>query len=204
VPVDKSFGPSLGRTIGDLVGVSRPGERDFIKRVIGLPGDKVACCDVPGANGRITVNGQPIDEAYLFDNSPPDVPPNPRVCGSRQFTTVTIPPGHMWVMGDHRGVSQDARCEGPVPIENVIGRAFVIVWPSSRFTGLDVPPVWKDFAAAHPTAAGHPAALTPKGDLRQPGNDPLTDVIIMPFLVTAGISARSGLTFSARRRRLRS
>src|ERR1700759_1003647 len=61
-PISQSFGAKLGRTIGDLVGVSRPGERDFIKRVIGLPGDKVACCD---AQGRITVNNVSIDEPYI-------------------------------------------------------------------------------------------------------------------------------------------
>ena len=60
-----SFGEKLGRTVGDLVGVARPGEKDFIKRVIGLPGDRVACCD---EEGRVTVNGVSLDEsAYLMD-----------------------------------------------------------------------------------------------------------------------------------------
>src|SRR3954452_11276256 len=68
-PVSQTFAAKLGRTIGDLVEVSRPGERDFIKRVIGLPGDKVACCD---AKGRITVNGEPVDEPYVQENSPLD------------------------------------------------------------------------------------------------------------------------------------
>src|SRR3954470_20836603 len=149
-PVSQTFAAKLGRTIGDLVGVSRPGERDFIKRVIGLPGDKVACCD---DQGRITVNGVPIDEPYIFENSSLDQPPNPRQCTSRRFTEVVVPAGQMFVMGDHRAVSQDARCQGPVPIDNVIGRAFVIVWPSSRFTSLSVPDVWKTYAADHPTAA---------------------------------------------------
>jgi signal peptidase I len=193
--VPTGFGPQLGRTIGDLVGVSRPGEKDFIKRVIGLPGDKVACCD---DQGRITVNGEPIDEPYLFENSP-DITPTPGQCSSRRFDTVTVPPGDMFVMGDHRSVSLDARCQGPVPIENIIGRAFVIVWPSERFSGLSVPDNWKSFAAAQPVAA--PA---PEGDARRDGLDPTTGAVIMPFLLTAGISARSGLTFSARRRRLRS
>lgn len=194
-PISQNFGAKLGRTIGDLVGISRPGERDFIKRVIGLPGDKVACCD---AQGRITVNGTPVNEPYVQDNSPLDAPPNPRQCTSRRFAEVTVPAGEMFVMGDHRAVSQDARCQGPVPISNVIGRAFVIVWPSSRFTSLKVPPNWKAFAAAHPTAAA-PAATLPKRD-----DNPTTDVIVLPFLFSAGLSARSGLSFAARRRRLRS
>jgi len=191
-PLSKSFGAKLGRTIGDLVGVSRPGERDFIKRVIGLPGDKVACCD---DKGRITVNGVPIDEPYIFDNSPLEAPPNPRQCTSRRFSEVTVPAGEMFVMGDHRGVSQDARCQGPVPIDNIIGRAFVVVWPSKHFTSLTVPPNWKAYGSAHPVA-------DPVRPLRAP--DPSTGIVALPFLLSVGLSARSGLPFTARRRRLRS
>jgi signal peptidase I len=194
-PVSQTFAAKLGRTIGDLVGVSRPGERDFIKRVIGLPGDKVACCD---DKGRITVNGVPMDEPYVQDNSPLDAPPNPRQCTSRRFSEVTVPAGEMFVMGDHRAVSQDARCQGPVPIGNVIGRAFVIVWPSSRFTGLSVPENWKAYGAAHPVAEGTPGTIPAKDP------DPATGVLVMPLLLSVGLSARSGLTFTARRRRLRS
>src|SRR3954452_20595038 len=195
-PVSNSFVAKLGRTVGDLVGVSRPGERDFIKRVIGLPGDKVACCD---SKGRITVNGVGIDEPYIADGSNSDLsqPPNPTQCTSRRFTEVTIPPGEMFVMGDHRGVSQDARCQGPVPIKNIIGRAFVIVWPSSRFTSLSVPDVWKTYAADHPTAAA-------ENQLPVRRDTPTPDVFVLPFLLSAGLSARSGLNFAARRRRLRS
>jgi len=192
-PISQAFGAKLGRTVGDLVGISRPGERDFIKRVIGLPGDKIACCD---AQGRITVNGTPVNEPYVQDDSPLDAPPNPRQCTSRRFAEITVPAGEMFVMGDHRAVSQDARCQGPVPISNVIGRAFVIVWPSSRFASLTVPPDWTAFAAGHPTAA---AGTVPKG-----GHTPATDVIVLPFLFSAGLSARSGLSLAARRRRLRS
>ncbi|MEU8814036.1 signal peptidase I [Actinoplanes sp. NPDC048796] len=189
--VSNSFVAKLGRTVGDLVGVSRPGERDFIKRVIGLPGDKVACCD---AKGRITVNGVGIDESYIADgfNSDLNQPPNPNQCTSRRFTEVTVPPGEMFVMGDHREVSQDARCQGPVPIDNVIGRAFVIVWPSSRFTSLSVPDVWKTYAENHPTAAGLPERR----------NSPSTELFALPFLLSGALSARSGLPFSIRRRRL--
>ena len=189
--VSNTFAAKLGRTIGDLVGVSRPGERDFIKRVIGLPGDKVACCD---AKGRITVNGVGIDESYIADgfNSDINQPPNPNQCTSRRFAEVTVPAGEMFVMGDHRSVSQDARCQGTVPIENIIGRAFVIVWPSSRFTSLSVPDVWKAFAAEQPTAAPLPERR----------NNPAPGVLALPFLVSAGLSARSGLPFVTRRRRL--
>lgn len=188
--VSQAFAAKLGRTVGDLVGVSRPGERDFIKRVIGLPGDKIACCD---EQGRITVNGESIDEPYVEENSSLDAPPRAGECTSRKFAEVTVPAGEMFVMGDHRLVSQDARCQGPVPIDNVIGRAFIIVWPSSRFTGLSVPDNWKSFAA--------PAATGAEPIRREP--DPVTDVVIAPLLLSVGLSARSGLTLVSRRRRLR-
>src|SRR5689334_500673 len=186
-PISNTFGAKLGRTIGDLVGVSRPGERDFIKRVIGVAGDKVACCD---SEGRITVNGVPIDEPYVEENSPLDQPPNPRQCSSRRFAEVVVPEGEMFVMGDHRLVSQDARCQGPVPIDNVIGRAFVVVWPTSRFTSLSVPEVWQRYDAAHPVSAA------PLGARRDDEPDPGTTALIFPMLLTVGLSARSGLSLT--------
>jgi signal peptidase I len=194
-PVSDAFIAKLGRTVGDLVGISRPGERDFIKRVIGLPGDKVACCD---EQGRITVNGVGIDEPYISEgfNSDLNQPPIPGQCTSRRFAEVTVPAGQMFVMGDHRSVSQDARCQGPVPIENIIGRAFVVVWPSDRFNSLSVPDVWKQFAEDQPTAAG----VKPQP---QPKADPVVAANIFPLLIGAALSARSGMSFVTRRRRLR-
>ncbi|MET8268490.1 signal peptidase I [Micromonospora arida] len=151
----------LGRTVGDLVGVSRPGEKDFIKRVIGLPGDRVKCCD---SQGRVTVNGTPLNESYVLRDSPLDLPPNPAECRSRRFDEIVVPPGQIFVMGDHREVSQDARCQGPVPIDNVVGRAFMVVWPSSRWNALSVPSTFEDVsgpATASPGAT--PARPTPQG-----------------------------------------
>lgn len=194
-PVSNTFLAKLGRTIGDLVGVSRPGEKDFIKRVIGLPGDKVACCD---AEGRITVNGVSIDEAYIDKgfNSDLSQPPIAGQCSSRRFAEVTVPAGEMFVMGDHRKVSLDARCQGTVPIENIIGRAFVTVWPSDRFTGLDIPDVWKQFGEQYPAAAAaHPVKA------REP--EPIVAGSLFPLLLGAVLSARSSMSFVTRRRRLR-
>ena len=101
-------------------------EEDLIKRVIGIGGDHVVCCD---PQGRITVNGMALDEQdYLF---PGDVP-------SEDTFDVTVPPGSLWLMGDHRSRSADARRHqddergGMVPAERVIGRAFVLVWPLDR------------------------------------------------------------------------
>ncbi|ASW54013.1 signal peptidase I [Plantactinospora sp. KBS50] len=165
----------LGRTLGDLVGVSRPGEKDFIKRVIALPGDKVACCD---ADGRVTVNGHSLDEsAYLWQDSPLDLPANPQECRSRQFDEVVVPPGQLFVMGDHRLVSQDARCQGPVPIANVIGRAFIIIWPHERWATLPVPATFADVPDAQAAAAFGPvpvAGTAPPAGTQPPGGaDPV-------------------------------
>jgi len=92
-------------------------ERDVIKRVIGLGGDEVRCCD---AQGRVLVNGRPLDEPYVYEDN------------NMAFGPVTVPAGQLWVMGDHRGDSQDSRFVGPIPAANVVGQAFVRVWPLSR------------------------------------------------------------------------
>jgi signal peptidase I len=103
----------------------------LIKRVIGLPGDHVQCCD---AKGRLMVNGVPIDETYLFPGNTP----------SDKTFDVTVPAGNLWVMGDHRGVSEDSRWHlnlnnGMVPVKDVVGKAFVVVWPLGRASTLGVP-----------------------------------------------------------------
>ncbi|WP_239167598.1 signal peptidase I [Catellatospora coxensis] len=126
---DAGFFSKLGRTVGDLVGISQPGEKDFIKRVIGLPGDRVSCCDV---DGRIYVNGVPIDEPYVIRNSPRG-DKGDKTCNTRDFDEVIVEPGMLFVMGDHRLVSQDSRCQGQVPIDDVIGKAMVVALPFSRW-----------------------------------------------------------------------
>lgn len=110
-------------------------EQDLIKRVVGVPGDRVRCCE---PNGRVSVNGVPLDETYLFPGNPPS---------DRSFD-VTVPPGRLWAMGDHRAVSADSRAHrneaggGTIPKGNVVGRAFVVVWPPDRWAGLPVPPTY--------------------------------------------------------------
>ncbi|MFD0773049.1 signal peptidase I [Streptomonospora algeriensis] len=110
-----------------------PNGRDYIKRVIGVPGDTVACCD---AQNRVTVNGQPLNEPYLFPGS---------LTEPKQFGPVTVPEDHVWVMGDHRGASRDSRShqsepgEGSVPVDHVVGRASLIVWPFDRWSTLPSP-----------------------------------------------------------------
>ncbi|SBT37688.1 signal peptidase I [Micromonospora narathiwatensis] len=185
-----NFVGRVGRTLGDLVGISRPGEKDFIKRVIGVPGDRIWCCD----QGRVVVNGVPLDEqSYVSEDSPDDLPPNARECRSRQFTEVVVPPGQIFVMGDHRLVSQDARCQGPVPVSNVVGRAFMIVWPSQRWATLPVPQTFTDLP--QPDAApARPVPVDP---------DPAGGVVlVIPVTAALSVLARSGRPRLARQRRL--
>jgi signal peptidase I len=126
-------------------------DQDLIKRVIGIPGDRVKCCD---GKGRITINDVPLDEPYLYPGNPP----------SNSSFDVKVPPGRIWVMGDHRGVSADSRAHmdeeggGTVPLDNVVGRAFVIVWPASRWDNLPVPPTF-DTRNLQGAAGGLPLTL---------------------------------------------
>jgi signal peptidase I len=139
---------ALSRGVHDLlVGlgvVPEDGGGYLVRRVIGLPGDQVMCCD--GA-GRIEVNSAPIDEPYLY---PGDLP-------NSQLFSVTLPRGYLWVMGDHRSVAQVSRAhpeleDGMVPRSSVIGTAFVIVWPVERAWRLSAPPDGRDHRDA--TAPG--------------------------------------------------
>jgi signal peptidase I len=127
----------VGRLFGEIVGLAPPRDTDFIKRVIGVGGDRVICCD---ADGRITVNGVPLDEeSYLYRNNPP----------SKQPFDVLVPEGTLWVMGDHRSASADSRSHmgdpggGFVPVDRVIGRAFAVVWPLGNAQILEIPPTFE-------------------------------------------------------------
>lgn len=116
----------LLREAGAAVGLVRPPETDYVKRVIGVGGDRVRCCD---ERGRIEVNGVPLDEGYLHDGDDPSAVP----------FDIEVPQGRLWVMGDHRSDSSDSRDHlgdaggGTVPVERVIGRADRIAWPMEHW-----------------------------------------------------------------------
>lgn len=114
----------------EFVGLYPAGDNHLIKRVIGLPGDTVVCCD---KKKRITVNGTPISESYLHEGDQP----------SSQKFKATVPAGKVWVMGDHRSDSSDSRFHddgtgktGSVPIDHITGRAKATVWPFDRMRWL--------------------------------------------------------------------
>jgi signal peptidase I len=89
-----------------------------VKRVIGLPGDHVACCD---SRGRITVDGRALDETYLYPGDPP----------SRIRFSATVGKGQVWVMGDHRNISVDSRKWGAIPASSIVGRVLFVAHGSS-------------------------------------------------------------------------
>ncbi|WP_350349663.1 signal peptidase I [Agromyces sp. G08B096] len=118
-----------------FVGLSAPDSNDhLVKRVIGLPGDHVVCCN---ALGQMSVNGVPLDESVYVT-----LPPGEEKV-SRDDFDATVPEGSLWVMGDNRYNSKDSRYNGEtplkgfVPIENVVGKAFVVSWPIAHWAWLD-------------------------------------------------------------------
>lgn len=132
--------------IGSAIGIAPSGGSDFIKRVIGVGGDTVAC-----KNDVLTVNGRVLHEPYLYPRSHPCAGPG----GTFDGQTKTVPKGELFVMGDHRDDSDDSRVNGFVPVKDVIGRAFVVIWPISDWKTLPVPSTFKQVGLA---AAGVPGA----------------------------------------------
>ena len=118
-----------------LVGLSAPDSDDhLVKRIIGLPGDTVVCCN---PLGQITINGVPIDETDYIKV------PSGESAASRDAFDIVVPEESLWVLGDNRYRSKDSRYnqdqpgKGFVPLENVVGRAFLVTWPLDRFGMLD-------------------------------------------------------------------
>jgi signal peptidase I len=114
----------LGRVasaVGGFLGVA-PSERDFVKRVVGVGGDRVVCCD---ASGRLTVNGAALAEPYLKGGD----------SASDVGFDIVVPPGRLWLMGDHRSDSADSRAHlgdpggGTVPTGRVVGKVVLTFWP---------------------------------------------------------------------------
>ena len=134
---------------GDIVVFTPPGgsssSTPFIKRVIGLPGDVLDL-----RNGHVFINGQEINEPYVYpgDSTEP----------KSSLHHWVVPPNALFLMGDYRKVSQDSRAFGPVPIANIIGRAWLRYWPLDTFEVLATPR-YPDLSPLAPAAS--PAAVDP-------------------------------------------
>lgn len=127
-PVQKAVGAVL-----DFVGLgASDSDQHLVKRVIGLPGDRITCCN---ALGQMSVNGVPLKEPYVL------LPAGVQAVSAKAFS-VTVPAGTIWVMGDNRYSSADSRYhmddpgKGFVPLDDVVGRAFVVSWPLSHWSWL--------------------------------------------------------------------
>ncbi|WP_026360988.1 signal peptidase I [Amycolatopsis nigrescens] len=134
------------QSIGSVVGLAPPDERDFVKRIIAVGGQTVQCCD---ANNRVIVDGKALDEPYIHWE---ELRPQQQA----RFDPVRVPEGMVWVMGDNRNDSMDSRYQGgggergAVPVDNIIGKARIIVLPPGR---------WGGVSDHNPQAAAQPAAL---------------------------------------------
>ena len=166
----------------------------YIKRVIGLPGDRVACCD---AQGRVTVNGVPLNESsYIYPGNPP----------SFKFSEV-VPAGHLWVMGDHRSDSDDSRYHpgdpggGAIPENEVVGRAFLIIWPPSQIRDLPIPSTFQQ-ASLRAGAAGA-AVLGVSRTAVTVGGAALSGVAAVPVAGAASAAGVIGAPLLLLRRRRR-
>jgi signal peptidase I len=141
-------GPAVRR--GDIIVYDVPaqtgniGPGAYVKRLIGLPGDHVACCD---AAGDVTVNGKALRETYLYPGDGP----------SKIRFSVTLRAGEAWVMGDHRDISLDSRGYGPVPTADIVGWAFQVKRGSSTIN-VTTPATYVDDGLAA-AGARHPRVL---------------------------------------------
>ena len=197
-PVPAQPAPLLSRLWASVSGLfgTAPGVHDYIKRVIGVPGDRVACCN---RQGQLTVNGVPLSEKpYLYPGDSP----------SEQRFSIIVPAGRLWVMGDHRSVSWDSRGhmtdpgDGTIPENHVVGRAFVIVAPISRWRILPIPAT---FQQPQLNASGTAALPAPGGPqvLRTSGTPALGALALPGAPAAAGVAAALPLTLLQRRLRRR-
>jgi len=200
-PIVRVYDATLGRLFHSIAGLyGTPVDETgtvFIKRVIGVPGDHVVCCN---AQGRVTVNGVALNEqSYLFPGARPSDAPE----GYTGRFNIIVPRGRLWVMGDNRPVSDDSRLRqgdpghGTIPESAVIGRAFVIVWPPSRWRILSIPSTFSQAGVDSPASAAL-SALTSAGGV------PAVAVASLPYVpLAAGFVIAVPLTWMERRLRLR-
>jgi signal peptidase I len=197
-PVPAQPAPLLSRLWASVSGLfgTAPGVHDYIKRVIGVPGDHVVCCN---RQGQVTVNGVPLSEKpYLYPGDSP----------SEQRFSITVPADRLWVMGDHRSVSWDSRGhmsdpgDGTIPKNHVVGRAFVIVAPISRWRILPIPATFQQPKLTASGTAALPAPGRPHVP-QTPGASALGVLALPGAPAAAGLAAALPLTLLQRRLRRR-
>ncbi len=196
-PLVRAYDATLQPLFHSIAGLfgTPVGQTDYIKRVIGVPGDRVVCCT---AKGLVTVNGVALQESsYLFPGAAP----------SNIRFNIVVPPGRLWVMGDNRQISDDSRLRpsdpghGTIPESAVIGRAFVIVWPPSHWRILPIPSTFSQPGVGKATSAGQVPAP------RLSAGASLAAVRVMPeapyLPLAAGVTVAVPLTWAQRRARRR-
>jgi len=125
---------------------------NVVKRVIGMPGDTVRCCD---GRGWLIINGQAVHEPQL------------REAPSAIAFTVVVPAGHVFVLGDNRSRSRDSRCHlndpgtvtgqnAFIPMDRIVGHGFAVAWPMSHWRGLAAPQVYRELPAGQVPAPAQP------------------------------------------------
>lgn len=107
---------------GDVIIFKPPhrGDRDYVKRIVGLPGDRIKIVE-----GRLHINGNPVDEPF-----------KPNLGSYNMLVQVVVPKGHVFVLGDNRNASNDSHNWGPVSMDNIIGKAWLCYWPPERMGGI--------------------------------------------------------------------
>jgi signal peptidase I len=196
-PIVRVYDDALVPLFHSLTGLfgTAPGQQDYIKRVIGVPGDHVACC----TDGHITVNGVKLNEqSYLYPGAAP----------SLTHFSVTVKPGRLWVMGDNRYVSFDSRGHmedpggGTIPESQVVGRAFLIVWPPSRWRTLPIPATFGQPGVTSGRAAA--AGTAASAQVGEAAGLPMVTQPSAPYLpLELGFAVAMPLTWVQRRVRLR-
>jgi signal peptidase I len=199
---DATLSP-LFRSIAGLFGTPLD-QTDYIKRVIGVPGDHVVCNkNCAYHHGPVTVNGVALHESsYIYPGAAPSQIP----------FSIVVPPGRLWVMGDNRAVSDDSRLRmadpgrGTIPENEVIGRAFVIVWPPSRWRFLPIPSTFDQPGIDKPRSAAQGSAAR-ESVAQQSAVSALLGAKVQPqgsyLPLAAGLAGAVPLTWLQRRARRR-